>query len=211
MLDCCAGTGIATRQLTARGTRTIALDIGELMLRQALARTPGTWCVLADCHALPVRSGAADLAAFAQSWHWLDQPCAIAEVARVLRPGGYWAAWWSQPAAHDEPWFAEYQDVMQASCPRYYREHAAADGGAGDEREITGPFEPAVRVVMPWTRTVTAEDWITEERSKSYVIDLAPQAREALLARVTSLIRRRFPNGRLVPRYRTGMWLARRA
>jgi ubiquinone/menaquinone biosynthesis C-methylase UbiE len=39
-LDCGAGTGIATRQLAARGARTIALEIGERMLRRALARSP---------------------------------------------------------------------------------------------------------------------------------------------------------------------------
>jgi SAM-dependent methyltransferase len=35
----------------------------------------------------------------AQSWHWFDSLRAGAEVARVLRPGGHWAAWWNQAAA----------------------------------------------------------------------------------------------------------------
>jgi SAM-dependent methyltransferase len=60
-VDCGAGTGIATRQLAARGARTIGLDIGERMLRRALARSPGSCCLLADGNAMPLRDGCADL------------------------------------------------------------------------------------------------------------------------------------------------------
>src|ERR1700733_8890026 len=35
VLDVGAGTGIATRQLAARGARTVAIDFGEIMLRRA--------------------------------------------------------------------------------------------------------------------------------------------------------------------------------
>src|ERR1700684_3766500 len=56
VLDAGAGTGIATRQLAARGARAIALDIGEQMLRRALARSPDMNCLLADGNAIPIRS-----------------------------------------------------------------------------------------------------------------------------------------------------------
>ena len=88
VLDCGAGTGIASRQLAARGARVVSLDLGEQMLRRALARSPGSACVQADGNRLPVRPDRADLVSFAQSWHWLDQEHAPAEMARVLRPGG---------------------------------------------------------------------------------------------------------------------------
>src|ERR1039458_8862250 len=82
VLDAGAGTGIATRQLTARGARAIALDIGEQMLRRARARSPEMNCLLADGNAIPIRSGSIDLACFAQSWHWFDPrpqlPCCSA-------------------------------------------------------------------------------------------------------------------------------------
>jgi SAM-dependent methyltransferase len=91
-----AGTGIASRQLSARGARVAGYDIAERMLRRARARSPELGFVLAGGSMLPFRDGCADLACFAQSWHWLDQEPASRELARVLRPGGHWATWWKQ-------------------------------------------------------------------------------------------------------------------
>jgi ubiquinone/menaquinone biosynthesis C-methylase UbiE len=111
VLDAGAGTGIATRQLAARGARAIALDIGEQMLRRAQARSPDMNCLLADGNAIPIRSESIDLACFAQSWHWFDPERASWEVARVLRPGGHWTAWWSHAWADGQPWFDTYQGL----------------------------------------------------------------------------------------------------
>lgn len=102
-----AGTGIATRALASRGARVVAYDIGVAMLARAVARSPGLPAVVADGARLPFRDGCADLICFAQSWHWLAAEQRRSEVARVLHPGGRWAAWWS---------------------------HATADGGRGSTR-----------------------------------------------------------------------------
>ena len=83
-LDCGAGTGIASRQLTGRGARVVSLDIGEQMLAKAKARNPQAACVLADGNRMPARPAVADLVKFAQSCHWFVQPRAAAEVVRVL-------------------------------------------------------------------------------------------------------------------------------
>ena len=85
VLDWGAGTGIASRQLAGRGARVVSLDIGEQMLRRALARSRGAVCLLANGNQMPVRSGTAELVTFAQSWHWFDPRAGAAEVARVLQ------------------------------------------------------------------------------------------------------------------------------
>lgn len=38
-------------------------------------------------------SGCASLVTIAQALHWFDRPLFYAEVARILRPGGVFAAW----------------------------------------------------------------------------------------------------------------------
>ncbi len=209
VLDGGAGTGIATRQLAERGARTVALDIGERMLRRAQARSPGSCFLLADGNAMPLRDHCADLACFAQSWHWFDGERAVGEVARVLRPGGYWAAWWNHEWADGEEWFDAYQDLLESACPRYDRR--ARDPSWAEERIArTGQFGPGVQIVVRWTRTLSIGQWMTYERSKSYVADLGPAGREPLLARIADLAGARFPGGQMSVPYRTRLLLARR-
>jgi SAM-dependent methyltransferase len=215
VLDCGAGTGIASRQLAARGGRVVSLDIGEQMLRKARARRPQTDCVLADGNQMPVRSATVDLTTFAQSWHWFDHQTAAAEVARVLKPGGYWAAWWNRAKADREPWFDRYQDLVSASCPAYNWQHLRDEQMAPDwTNEVVraaGLVEPVGLAVVPWTRRVSAADWITDERSKSYFIELQPAVRESVLDQVAAIIAGQFPDGQMEVRYITTLILARRA
>jgi ubiquinone/menaquinone biosynthesis C-methylase UbiE len=208
-VDCGAGTGIATRQLAARCARTVALDIGEQMLRRALDRSPGQCCLLADGNALPFRAGCADLVTFCQSWHWFDQDTAAGEVARILRPGGHWAAWWNHPAADGPPWFDAHQDLVGSVTGQYHRSRTAT-AWADEAIARTGEFGQGTRTVVSWTRTLPVTMWRTELRSNSHVGGLGPAERERLLAAVTRLLDDQFPDGRMTVPYRTAMWLARR-
>jgi SAM-dependent methyltransferase len=215
VLDFGAGTGIASRQLAGRGATVVSLDIGEQMLRRARARSLQTPCVLADGHRMPVRDGAADLITFAQAWHWFDGRLATAEVARVLRPGGYWAAWWNRASAAGEPWFDRYEDLLAETCPGYTwrrrRDTELEPDWSSEQVRALGPVESAGTVVLPWIRHVSATDWLTDERSKSYVIALEPAVRDAVLAEVAAIIAAQFPDGRLAVRYQTTLILARKS
>jgi SAM-dependent methyltransferase len=215
VLDWGAGTGIASRQLAARGAQVISLDIGEQMLRRALARSPAAACVLATGSQMPVRSGVAALATFAQSWHWFDPRAAAAEVARVLQPGGYWAAWWNRARADGESWFDDYQGVLTSSCPGYEWQHRSDErlGPDWTDPAVTakGRIEPAGTTVVQWIRQVTAADWLTDDRSKSYVIELDPAVRDSVLGRVEEIIAGRFPDGQMTVPYVTTLALARKA
>ena len=212
-LDWGAGTGIASRQLAERGATVISLDIGEQMLRRALARSPQSACVLADGNHMPVRSASVALTTFAQSWHWFDQELATAEAARVLRPGGFWAAWWNRAHAHGEAWFDAYRGLVSAACPGYHWQHLSdgqlAPDWTSDLVRVSGLMERAGVTVIPWVRHVTAEHWITDERSKSYFIELEPAVRESV--QVAAILARQFPDGRLVVPYITTLLLARKA
>ena len=213
VLDWGAGTGIASRQLAERGAQVISLDIGEQMLRRARARRHGSACVLATGSSMPVRSAAADLTTFAQSWHWFEQPAAAAEVARILAPGGWWAAWWNQ-ATPDAGWWADYQRLLTASCPTYRRQHHSADQPPPDWSDPAvlahGALTPAGRVRIGWIREIRAEHWLTDDQSKSYIISLEPAARERVLAEIAAIIGRQFPDGEMTVEYTTSLQLARK-
>jgi SAM-dependent methyltransferase len=212
VLDGGAGTGIATRQLAGRGARTVALDIGERMLRRAQARSPRSCFLLADGNAIPLRDGSVDLACFAQSWHWFDHDRAPRELARVLRPGGYWAAWWNHEAGDGQEWFDAYQGELESACAGYVRPRGreAAPGWADELVAGTGRFEPAAPTVVAWTWTLDLGRWLAYERSKSYVGDLPPADRDRLLSRIADIAGARFPGGLMSVPYRTTLRLARR-
>lgn len=213
VVDVGAGTGIASRQLLERGARVIALDVAQEMLRHARASAPWPACVLGDGSVLPLRSHSVQLVCFAQAWHWFDPLRAVAEVARVLVPGGCWAAWWNHASADGEAWFDAYQDLMEDACPGYRRRDRNTGNRAWSVEPIaaTGLFGEGHKVVVLWDRRVSCEQWLVEERSKSYVDALGPAARAGLLDGVSAIINSKFPDHEMVLPYRTHMWIAQPA
>lgn len=175
VLDVGAGTGIASRQLAERGAVVTSLDLSEPMLRHAPGRR-----VVADAAVLPVPDDAVDLVTYAQAWHWVDHPRAAAEVGRVLRPRGTFAMWWNQAWADGEPWFEAYWAVVER-VPGLDRRQREVDPSP----LVPWPVE---RIEVPWVRTVTAEQWMTDERSKSYFTELGDDEREAQLAAIAAVL-----------------------
>jgi hypothetical protein len=147
---------------------------------------------------------------FAQAWHWFDPSHAASEVARVLAPGSRWAAWWSHAHADGEVWFDAYQDLMEKTCPVYRRRDRDTGNHAWSVEPVaaTELFGEGRKVVVQWTRHVSCEQWLVEERSKSYVEALEPTRRAGLLDRVSAIINSHFPHQDMAVPYRTHMWTA---
>lgn len=208
VLDVGAGSGIATRELSARGAAVVAVDAGAEILRRAVARTPGLPALVADGARLPVRDGSVDLVCCAQSWHWLDPDRRVAEVNRALRAGGLWAAWWSHARADDETWFDSYWRVIERSCPGTHRGQRDTDWGA----TIDDParFQLHDRIIVRWVRHITVEDWLTDQSSHSYVAALTPDARALLLGDLRDIVDARFPDAEMSVPYETWLWTATR-
>ena len=87
VLDVGAGTGLASAALRVAGARPVAVDRSPAMLAwDAAARPPG---VAGALETLPLRDGAVDDAVAAFVLNHVDDPtAALAEIARVVRPGG---------------------------------------------------------------------------------------------------------------------------
>lgn len=208
VLDIGAGTGIATRQLLERGARVVAVDPGQSVLARAIARTPQLPAVVANGTRLPVKDQTTDLVCFAQSWHWLDETARVQEVHRVLRDGGRWAGWWSHARADAEDWFDEYWSAIEASCPGTNRDQRNTDWGA--TVDVPGMFTVAPREVVPWTRSISIEEWLTDQASHSYVAALGAADRRELLAQLRWVVEGEFPAGMMTVPYETWLWTATR-
>ncbi len=100
-LDICCGQGNVSEALQARGCTVTGLDFSPAMLELARARVPEASFRQGDAQALPFAEGRFDLAVSNFGiCHVPDQPRALAEARRVLRPGGRFAMTvWCGPEA----------------------------------------------------------------------------------------------------------------
>jgi len=88
-LDAACGTGRHTAYLASRGHRVCGVDATAEMLEKARVRVPSADLRQGDLAHLPFEDGAFDLAVCALALSHLPDPApAIADLARVLRPGG---------------------------------------------------------------------------------------------------------------------------
>ncbi len=92
VLDIGCGTGQLAHRMadTFPATRVVGCDFSPGMLRKAAARRGGVRWVRGDAGALPFGDGAFDTVVSTEAFHWFpDQDRALAEIFRVLAPGGH--------------------------------------------------------------------------------------------------------------------------
>ncbi|MGH7425533.1 MAG: class I SAM-dependent methyltransferase, partial [Candidatus Methylomirabilales bacterium] len=89
-VDC--GTGRWTRELSRRGLRACGFDVAPTMVSRAQELAPRILFTVASAACLPVASASQQVATSVTVLHHLppeEQSAAVAELARVLRPGGW--------------------------------------------------------------------------------------------------------------------------
>ena len=65
------------------------------MLAELRAAVPEAEAVIGSAESMPLPDGSADVVTCAQAFHWFDHGPALAQIARVLRPGGRLALVWN--------------------------------------------------------------------------------------------------------------------
>ncbi len=178
VVDLGAGTGKLTRSLAALGHHVVAVEpLGE-MLDRLRATVPGVTAVTGSAESMPLPDGAADVVACAQAFHWFDQEAALAEIARVLRPGGRIALVWN---VRDErvPWVSELSDAMVG--------RTGVDRGAAAPIEQSGLYGPVEHATFEHTQTVDREALRSLVLSRSYCAVLPEEERAPILGRVDRL------------------------
>lgn len=90
--DCACGTGQATVDLAARFTKVIATDASREQIASATRHRRVEYRV-APAERTGLEGSSVGLVTVAQALHWFDFEGFLAEVRRVLVPGGVLAAW----------------------------------------------------------------------------------------------------------------------
>jgi SAM-dependent methyltransferase len=88
VLDVGAGTGKLTQAVAAAGHRVIAVEPLAEMRALLEAGVPGAEVLAGKAEQLPLGDASVDAVVAGAAFHWFDQEPALAEIGRVLRPGG---------------------------------------------------------------------------------------------------------------------------
>jgi SAM-dependent methyltransferase len=148
VLDLAAGTGKLTRQLVSRVARVIAVEPLDGM-RAVLERVvPEAEAISGTADAIPLADDAVDAILVGEAFHWFATAATLAELARVLRPGGTLAILFNQADGDFEPPLPEaFWDSYRAAAIEKPPEQTVSSGLW--KAPFPGPFEPFVESSFP--------------------------------------------------------------
>jgi SAM-dependent methyltransferase len=158
-VDIGAGTGALTRELVGRARRVIAVEPDPRMRAVLSARASRATVISGRAEEVPLRDRSVDAVIGSSMWHWVDEPRAAAEAARVLRAGGVLGLLWSGPD-RSRGWLS---DVLAA--PRRGGANRRDEGRPGRARHevhlpADAPFTVLETRTLCWSRGVTAEQLV---------------------------------------------------
>jgi SAM-dependent methyltransferase len=176
VLDLGAGTGKLTTRLVERGLEVVAVDPIPEMLELLSHSLPDTPALLGTAEDIPLPDDSVDAVLVAQAWHWFDPERAVAEVARVLRPGGRLGLVWN---TRDERmgWVKDLGRII-----------GHEDDPFSQEVTLSEPFENIERDQVEWTSYLTPQALIDLVASRSYCITSPADVRTQTLERVRELL-----------------------
>ena len=122
VLDLGAGTGKFVPHLLRTGASVVAIEPVAAMLAQLIQMNPGVDAKQGSAEAIPLAAASVDAVVCAQSFHWFAHKEALAEIGRVLKPGGVLGLIWN---VRDEriAWVAELRRIFDAhagDAPRFH-------------------------------------------------------------------------------------------
>ncbi|MFL5827696.1 MAG: class I SAM-dependent methyltransferase [Thermoleophilaceae bacterium] len=177
LVDVAAGTGRLTRLLAERSPNVIAVE----PLSEMRAHISAVPAIEGTAEKLPLEDGSADAVFVAEAFHWFDQPAALTEFARVLKPRGGLALLWNEHVeAPDEESLAEAFGGMFGPGGQFQ----PPDKSGWDEGPQWAPFEPIVKREFEHSQHLTRDGLLKLVASFSFVGALEPEARREVLTRV---------------------------
>jgi SAM-dependent methyltransferase len=185
VLDLAAGTGKLTRALLAAGLDVVAVE-PQGPLRETLIASVGAERVLSGlAEDIPLSSASVDAVTVADAFHWFNHATALAEIHRVLRPGGGLAVLVTVPDWSGATWAQELGQLMATLRPEHPQfegppwQQSVRDSGAWSE-----PREIGVTASRP-TDPQRLRDHI---ESFSWIAAMGTDERTATMAKVETII-----------------------
>jgi len=176
--DLGAGTGRASVALAARGLRVTAVEPDPAMAAIARAqatRRGGAFAVVeAPAERTRLGPGSQHAVVAAQAYHWFEVPAANLEAARILRPGGVFAALWNDRIVDGVPWMEEFEGLIERYNPAHRRDYRDFD--VAERMARGGVFSGFESHEIPNEWEVDAAQFVGFSRTLSYVRNVATPA-----------------------------------
>lgn len=186
--DCACGSGQASGSLASHFSRVVGTDASPTQVGAANA-TATTWFVAAASEQAPLADDTVDLVAVAAALHWFVGETFFAEVRRVARPGGVFAAWsYGMPTIESEDFESVVHGFIEGVLGPYWPPEIqmVLDGYTSIELPFEEIEAPAFELQVEWplgrflgfARTWSAVGRYVEERGEDPVVKLATELQE---------------------------------
>jgi SAM-dependent methyltransferase len=197
-VDVAAGTGLLTRALAARVPEVIAVEPDDRMRAVLAERTPEVRALAGYGESIPLSDESADAVFVSSAWHWMDEPRAIPEIARVLRPGGRFGLIWTSRDREVE-WVREL-DLLRSAETQEPREEVAAQRHRHRTINLPddGSFHDVATASFGYTREMSIDDLVGSLGTYSGLITATEAERRAGLGRARAAIEGRFPGAETI-------------
>jgi ubiquinone/menaquinone biosynthesis C-methylase UbiE len=184
VVDLAAGTGKLTVELTSSGARVVAIEPLAEMRARLSERLPDVEVRQGLAEATGLASDSADAVTIAQAFHWFANGEALAEIHRILRPGGLMFLIWNR---------RDVADPVQAEISRLCAPFigSAPSYGSGRWRDVMGEssrFELAGEHHARMDQQVDRDGLVARVASTSYIANLPDEDRLPLLDAVAALM-----------------------
>ncbi|HWH35380.1 MAG TPA: methyltransferase domain-containing protein [Acidimicrobiales bacterium] len=184
VVDLAAGTGKMSRLLAPSAGHVVAVEPVAAMRSVLVELVPDAGVVAATAEHLPLAGASVDAVVAAQAFHWFAVDQALAEVARVVRPGGGLALVWNDRDT-SVPWVAELSALIE------WDDRPVASYHERDWLEAmaaTGHFEQAGSRRFRLRQSLDADTLVDRVLSTSYIAARPLGEQQALAREVRRLV-----------------------
>lgn len=209
---CDIGAGVAhlTLMLAGRGLNVTAIEPNDNMRNLGAQRTenlPNVTYVENTAEETGQGDGVFDIVTFGSSFNVTDRQYALREAARILKPGGWFAAMWNHRDLSD-PIQAEIEGIISDAIPGYgYGTRREDQTGEIDKSGLFGPVEKIEGTIL---HEQQVDDVVEAWRSHATLHRQAGDGFGAIIDKIEVQLHALKAPSIQVP-YTTRVWVAKRA
>ena len=190
VVDLAAGTGRLSGWFLQLGVDVIAVEPAANMRAVLEERFPAVRAIVAAAESMPLAEQSVDAVVVGNAFHHFERDAAMAEIRRILRPGGALAVFWVWPAEEEQLKIPGMRAIYEA-IDKTWAESAimAAHRSWAEPPATVEGFDAFERRAFPATHLLPAARLADLYATFSDVVSLPAPTRAWLLDRITQLSR----------------------